>query len=236
MFALRVFSVLAGVCMALAFEPLYAQELQLRVYRLDGSLQCGMGSARSLADDQKDLELLGAKVISAEKKLLPVRVSNVCGAPTGRANTYVITESDWHKIRRSFVGPSKFGRWIFDSKTAVVYKYDGTLQCGEGTEVPLDVMAKELTGAGIKIESQRKSTDGLIHIAVCGSVTGSVNTYEIASSDLDKALDMGFSYFIDSETSKKILDQETHLAPATEMNLTTNVKAGGWPLPWPFPW
>jgi hypothetical protein len=95
-------------------------------------------------------------------------------------------------------------------------------------------MAKVLTNAGINIVSQRKSTDGLMHMAVCGGITGSVNTYEILSSDLDKALDMGFRYFITSDTSKMILDQDT--PPAAEMNLTSNAKAGGWPLPWPFPW
>jgi hypothetical protein len=230
--ASKLFGVFAAA--GFAFGPVHAEEMQLRVYRPDGSLQCDMGSARSLAEDQKDLESLGAKVISSEKKMLPFRVGARCGAPTNKANTYVISESDWRIIKRGFVGPSRFGRWIFDSKTVVVYMLDGTLSCGVGTEIPLEVMAKKLTGAGINIVSQHKSTDGLAHITVCGSITGAVNTYEIATSDLDKALDMGFLYFVTPETSKMILDQDT--SPAAEMNLTSNAKAGGWPLPWPFPW
>ena len=59
----------------------------VRVYRPDGTLQCGMGRERTLADDKQLLEKLGAKVISLDKRLLPPRVSNVCGAPTGRTNT-----------------------------------------------------------------------------------------------------------------------------------------------------
>jgi hypothetical protein len=230
--ASKLFCVFAAA--GLAFGSVHAEDMQLRVYRPDGSVQCDTGSGRSLAEDQKDLESLGANVISSEKKTLPFRVPARCGAMTNNANTYVISESDWRKIKRGFVGPSKFGRWIFDSKTVVVYMLDDTVFCGGGKEISLEAMAKVLTNAGINIVSQRKSTDGLMHMAVCGGITGSVNTYEILSSDLDKALDMGFRYFITSDTSKMILDQDT--PPAAEMNLTSNAKAGGWPLPWPFPW
>ncbi|QOZ11775.1 hypothetical protein XH96_33005 [Bradyrhizobium sp. CCBAU 51765] len=73
----------------------------------------------------------------------------MCGAPTGQANTYMISQADWEKIRRGFVGPAEFGLWIFESETAVVYKYDGTILCAEGSGIKLDGMVNELTLAGI---------------------------------------------------------------------------------------
>jgi len=72
----------------------------------------------------------------------------------------------------------------------MVYKYDGSLQCGKGKPVAVDVMAKEL--AGIQIFSSVKKPDGMMHIQVCGSITGMTNVYEIASKDLKKAEAKGF--------------------------------------------
>ncbi|MGE4130055.1 MAG: hypothetical protein AB7F86_00370 [Bdellovibrionales bacterium] len=71
-----------------------------------------------------------------------------------------------------------------------VYKYDGSLQCGAGKAIALDVMAKEL--AGIPIYSSNKKQDGLMHIQVCGSNTGMANVYEISAKDLKKAESKGF--------------------------------------------
>lgn len=72
----------------------------------------------------------------------------------------------------------------------MVYKYDGSLQCGGGKPVAVDVMAKELTG--IQIFSSVKKPDGLMHIQVCGSATGQANVYEISAKDLKKAEAKGF--------------------------------------------
>src|SRR4051794_30064194 len=107
----------------LVVGDLAAQESVVRVFRPDGSLQCGMGQARSLAEDQKLLEPLGARVITGEKKMVPVVIA-LCGAPTGRANTFEISASDWEKVRRGFVGPVEFALWLFESKSVLVYKYD----------------------------------------------------------------------------------------------------------------
>jgi hypothetical protein len=64
-----------------------------------------------------------------------------------------------------------------DNDRVFVYKYDGSLQCGMGKAIPLEVMAKELQG--ITIFSSVKKRDGLMHIQVCGSITGMANVYEI---------------------------------------------------------
>ncbi len=72
----------------------------------------------------------------------------------------------------------------------VVYKYDGSLQCGQGKPVSVENMQKQL--AGIQIFSAVKKPDGLMHIQVCGSGTGLANVYEIPAKDLKKAEAKGF--------------------------------------------
>lgn len=76
------------------------------------------------------------------------------------------------------------------SRKVRIYKYDGSLQCGQGKPVSLEQMATELKG--IKIFTSQKKSDGLMHIQVCGSPTGMANVFEILESDLAKAEKSGF--------------------------------------------
>lgn len=71
-----------------------------------------------------------------------------------------------------------------------VYKYDGSLQCGQGKPIAVETMAQELKG--IQVFSSQKRPDGLMHIQVCGSSTGIANIYEISENDLSKAEKRGF--------------------------------------------
>lgn len=71
-----------------------------------------------------------------------------------------------------------------------VFKPDGSLQCGQGRAIAVEVMAKEL--AGIKIYSQKRLNDGQMRIQVCGSPTGEANVYEIPKENLEDALKKGF--------------------------------------------
>jgi len=71
-----------------------------------------------------------------------------------------------------------------------VYKYDGSLQCNAGKPIRVEAMAKEL--AGIQIFSSQKKKDGLMHIQVCGSITGMANVYEIPTLSLKSAEAKGF--------------------------------------------
>jgi hypothetical protein len=192
----------------------------VRVYRPDGSLRCGLGRARSLKEDQEVLSGLGGHAISAEKRTIPVFISQVCGAPTGRANTFVIKAAEWELIQKSFIGPAGFGEWPYDTSTSKVYKYDGTLQCGLGEEIPLAEMAQDLVDAGVSVISSHKSSDGLLHFALCGALTGQINVYEIATVDLYKALQVGFG----------------PLASIPASNPKIAVLGDGLPVPWPFPW
>ena len=76
------------------------------------------------------------------------------------------------------------------SDRTFVYKYDGSLQCGMGKAIALDTMAKELNG--IPVLSSVKKRDGLMHIQVCGSITGMANVYEVPSKFLKQAEAKGF--------------------------------------------
>lgn len=71
-----------------------------------------------------------------------------------------------------------------------VYKYDGSLQCGAGKAVTPEAMAKQLQG--VTIFTMSKKRDGLIHIQVCGSITGVANVYEIPLRQLKNAESLGF--------------------------------------------
>lgn len=76
------------------------------------------------------------------------------------------------------------------SKNVLVFKYDGTKQCGEGQEISLDAMSRQLRD--IKIISMSKKHDGMMRIQVCGAPTGHANVYEISDKDLAKAKSYGF--------------------------------------------
>ena len=76
--------------------------------------------------------------------------------------------------------------------TTAVYKPDGTRHCDKSPGISLHDMAAELTRHGVRVYAQRKSYDGREGIAVCNNVTGSINVYEIADSDLPRALQLGF--------------------------------------------
>jgi hypothetical protein len=80
------------------------------------------------------------------------------------------------------------------SKTPVnnvfVFKPDGSLQCGQGKAVAVEVMAQELET--VKVISSRKQNDGLLRTTVCGAPTGQINVYEVPYFQLAKALKFGF--------------------------------------------
>lgn len=71
-----------------------------------------------------------------------------------------------------------------------VFKYDGSLQCGQGKQVSLSEMQKDL--GNIVVFSSENKADGLMHIQACGTPTGKGNVYQIEKSQLDAALKKGF--------------------------------------------
>ncbi|PIT98919.1 MAG: hypothetical protein COT74_11765 [Bdellovibrionales bacterium CG10_big_fil_rev_8_21_14_0_10_45_34] len=76
------------------------------------------------------------------------------------------------------------------NKTIFIYKYDGSLQCGEGKPVSPQKMVKDLEG--VEVKSMTSKHDGLMRLQVCGAPTGQANVYEIKPEDLEKAEKRGF--------------------------------------------
>ena len=74
--------------------------------------------------------------------------------------------------------------------TVVVYKADGSLQCAMGKPVSVEAMEAQLSG--IQVVAREKKSDGMMHIQVCGSPTGMMNTYTIPTNRLSDAEKRGF--------------------------------------------
>lgn len=68
---------------------------RVKVFKADGSLQCGQGKAIAVADMQKDLK--GLKVYSAVNRNDGMMRIQVCGSPTGQVNVYEINRVDLEK-------------------------------------------------------------------------------------------------------------------------------------------
>jgi hypothetical protein len=75
-----------------------------------------------------------------------------------------------------------------------VFKYDGSLQCGEGASVTLLQMQKDLKS--IQVFSSENKADGLMHISQCGTPTGRANVYEIERENLERAKLNGFKEWL----------------------------------------
>lgn len=75
-----------------------------------------------------------------------------------------------------------------------VFKYDGSLQCGQGKKIAPAEMQKDLKG--IEVFSSSNQNDGMMRIQLCGSPTGNANVYEIDRKDLDAALKLGFKEWL----------------------------------------
>jgi hypothetical protein len=83
---------------------------------------------------------------------------------------------------------------IMDKTTSTdkvkVFKDDGSLQCGQGEQIALAEMEKELKN--IRVYSSAHKNDGMMRIQLCGSPTGNCNVYEIDRKDLEAAMKLGF--------------------------------------------
>jgi len=76
--------------------------------------------------------------------------------------------------------------------STMVFRSRGSLQCtGGGT--PPAVMAMELTNAGIAVLRSACGTDGLGHIAACGTSDGAINIFEVPESQASNAQSLSFS-------------------------------------------
>lgn len=80
---------------------------RVRVFKYDGSLQCGMGKAVSLNEMAK--ELAGITIYSSVNKPDGLMHIQACGTPTGRANVYEIDKSALEQAKKK-----GFKEWTFE--------------------------------------------------------------------------------------------------------------------------
>lgn len=76
-----------------------AGQLKVKVFKPDGSLQCGMGSKIPL--ETMENELKGIKVYSRTNMNDGLMRIQVCGAATGQSNVYEISRSDLDKALKA---------------------------------------------------------------------------------------------------------------------------------------
>ncbi len=80
---------------------------RVKVYKADGSLQCGQGKAVPLAEMQKQLKTI--KVYSSANKNDGMMRIQVCGSPTGNNNVYEIDRKDLEAALKA-----GFKEWTFE--------------------------------------------------------------------------------------------------------------------------
>ncbi len=78
---------------------------RIRVYKLDGSLQCNQGKAITPSEMQKELAPL--EVYSSGNKHDGMMRTQVCGSPTGRSNVYEINRKDLEAAQKK-----GFKEWV----------------------------------------------------------------------------------------------------------------------------
>ena len=87
------------------------------VWRHDGTLQCGMGSEETVEEARAQLEAVigAANVIAGEKRQLPGRIIQICGAPTGQVNAFQLTPWGFWLLFHGIAGPIGFRPWVEES-------------------------------------------------------------------------------------------------------------------------
>ena len=194
----------ALACLMACFAIDAAADGTISVFQFDGSIYCHAADTVPVERARKKLESAGVKVISARSAMVPKKLPGHCGTPRGKVNVLVVDSGDWQRLRRSRPNAMGYGVWVFERPKVDVFKYDGSLQCSLGREIPLETMAEELKKAGIKVEASRKGHDGLVHISVCGASTGSLNVYTIAGESLSEARALGFTLLVSRAMTKEI--------------------------------
>ena len=80
---------------------------RMKVFKYDGSLQCGMGAGKPVNEMAK--ELSGVRIYSSENKPDGLMHIQACSTPTGRANVYEIDKSSLEAAKKK-----GFKEWTFE--------------------------------------------------------------------------------------------------------------------------
>ncbi len=215
--------------LALAAANLSANET-LTIYQFAGQVQCFPGDGVPVAEAADLLRAQGLKVRSAERRHLPIDIGRHCGAPAAEANVLTLSVTDWAAFMAKNPDAGGYGVWTFDDGQIEVYMYDGTLQCGQGEEIPLARQEEMLTSKGIEVLKSHKGTDGFLHIAVCGASTGAINIFAIKPDDLAAARELGFSRLITQEMTEGLMRPLPRSANSS--NSRDDPATGAIPLLW----
>lgn len=140
---------------------------------------CTTGNCRQIANER----------IKAQENPPPPAVAVPNASAGGSAATGRATKGATDKAKAE-VGAKKTTTSRPAGETVVVYKYDGSLQCGMGKAIPVRDMEHELSG--IPVLERENKPDGMMHIQVCGQPTGMVNAYVIPLVKLPDAERRGF--------------------------------------------
>lgn len=101
-------------CRMKEFQALESQKEKkvktVKIYRYDGTLQCGMGKRISIDEMQKELKEI--PVLSSAHLNDGLMRIQLCGSPTGDANVYEIEETHLEKAKA--LG---FREWTFGGGT-----------------------------------------------------------------------------------------------------------------------
>lgn len=82
-------------------------QTKIKVYKYDGTLQCGMGKTISLEEMQKEFGAI--KVYSSKNIVDGLMHIQMCGSPTGKSNVYEIDKADLEQALK--LG---FKEWSFE--------------------------------------------------------------------------------------------------------------------------
>lgn len=78
-----------------------------------------------------------------------------------------------------------------EANTVKVFQSDAAVQC-ESEGIALADMQKVLAAGNIKVHCAQKTNNGMMHMTLCGTPTGSINVYSIPKEQLEQAQILGF--------------------------------------------
>ncbi len=175
----------------------------IQVFKASGDKQC---QSSNIALDIMSNELItaGIDVLCSKKIRDTSNVLNSCGSPTGELNLFEINNANLTdalligfkkavNFNNVLIALEKCQSEIIPQAVEYqkVYKRDIVAQC-QGSVTTPEVMAQALMAQDIIVRCAQKNTDGLVHVAVCGGLSGNINVFKIKKSDVTKALLGGF--------------------------------------------
>lgn len=78
-----------------------SDQTKIRVFKADGSKQCQKSKTTDLKVAEAELKKAGVTILSSAKQPDGMMHPQVCGAPTGMANTFEIAPADFDKAKKA---------------------------------------------------------------------------------------------------------------------------------------